>query len=170
MTVAFDTERFHLRELSEADVTDRYLGWFRDPVATRYISSAAATRELSDLRKYVGERVGRDDVLFLGIFDRAGGLHIGNIKYEPLDSHQGYAIMGILVGDPAYRGKGVASEVLKVSAQWLRSHRGITQIILGVGSDNRAAVRAYEAAGFVVESSPHIPGSHPGAITMVLHL
>lgn len=116
MTVWIDTERFHLRELGVEDATERYLGWFRDSAAAKYIPSAAATKELSDVRDYVRKRIGREDVLFLGIFDRTTGQHIGNIKYEPLDSRLGYAIMGILVGDPDYRGKGVAPEVLKASA------------------------------------------------------
>lgn len=170
MNVALDTERFHLRELVVEDATERYLGWFADPAAAKHIAAATDTRALSDLRSYIRARIGRDDVLFLGIFDRATGLHIGNIKYEPVDSDLGYAIMGILVGDPAYRGKGVAPEVLKASAQWLKAQRGITQIVLGVSHDNPGAVRAYELAGFVPEASPHMPGPHDTYLTMVLHL
>ena len=170
MRVEICSARFHLRELALADVTERYLQWFRDAQAAKYIVAAADTRALSDLRQYVRERIDRSDVLFLGIFDRATGLHIGNIKYEPVNSEQGYAIMGILIGDPSYRGQGVAGEVLQASARWLRDHRHITQIVLGVDTDHAAAIRAYQAVGFVLEDTPHIPGPHPDSVTMVLHL
>lgn len=170
MPVTIDTERFHLRELREDDATERYLGWLGDAAATKYIAAAAAAKGLSDLRDYIRARTGREDVLFLGIFDKSSGVHIGNLKYEPVDSALGYAIMGILVGDPTYRGKGVAPEVLKTSAQWLKANRRITQIVLGVSHDNPAAIRAYELAGFVAEDSPHMPGPHHGYATMVLHL
>jgi ribosomal-protein-alanine N-acetyltransferase len=164
------TPRFLLRELAETDVTKRYLGWFRDSDATRFITAAAKTRTLSDLADYVRERVGRLDVVFLGIFEKTTGRHIGNIKYEPVNADEGYAIMGILIGEPAWRGKGVTAEVLTASAQWLKAHRKINQILLGVSEDNPAAIRAYGKVGFVVAGTPHIPKTVPGAVTMVWRL
>ena len=162
------TPRFRLRELTLDDVGERYLAWLADPVSVRFITAAAQTRGLEDLRVYVRERIGRTDVLFLGIFDRATGLHVGNVKYEPVDSERGFAIMGILIGEPAYRGKGASREVLEASARWLGEHRGIREILLGVAEDNVSAIRAYEAVGFTIESTPYIP-AHAGAVTMVRH-
>ena len=132
--------------------------------------AAARTERLSDLKQYVCDRIGRDSIFFLGIFEKASGLHIGNIKYEPVDSALGYAIMGMLIGDLAYRGKKVGAEVLNASAGWLKEHRNIRQIVLGVSKDNHAAVKAYEKAGFVVADTPHIQKPMPGAITMVWRL
>src|SRR5687767_8610563 len=92
MSITITTPRFTLRELTVDDVTPRYLGWFAHPDAVRFIVAAARTRQLADLRSFVEERSGRDDVLFLGIFARDTGLHLGNIKYEPVDSVRGYAV------------------------------------------------------------------------------
>src|SRR5687767_6865681 len=113
MGVEILTERFLLRELGIADVTERYLGWLGEPEAKKYIAAAASTKGLSDLRRYVEERANRNDILFLGIFDRSTGMHVGNIKYEPVDSELGYAVMGVLIGEPEYRGKGVTPEILR---------------------------------------------------------
>jgi ribosomal-protein-alanine N-acetyltransferase len=170
MAVEIETERFILRELEEADVTPQYLSWFTDDAALKHIAAAKERNDLSTLRAYVRERVNRPDVLFLGIFERATGLHLGNIKYEPVDSEAGYAIMGIFIGEAAFRGKGVGPEVLKASSRWLHEHRSINQVELGVSLDNPSAIRAYEAAGFVVEETPHWPQPHPSYVTMVLHL
>ncbi len=169
-SVSLETPRFILREITLEDVTERYLGWFRDGESARHIASAATTQALSDLTAYVAARINREDVLFLGIFDLATGEHIGNLKYEPVNTAQGYAIMGILIGEPAWRGRGVAAEVLVASARWLREHRGITQIVLGVSVDNTRAIRGYQSAGFVIEDSPCMPGPHPEYHTMVLRV
>ena len=166
MTVEIVTSRFLLRELGVEDVTERYLGWFGDPEARKYIAAAAQTRELSDLKRFVKERTNRPDVLFLGISDRATGLHIGNIKYEPVDSVHGYAVMGILIGDPAYRGLGVTPEILISSGEWLKKHRNIKQIVLGVNKDNLGAIRAYEKSGFAIAPTPYLPQG-PDSFTMV---
>jgi ribosomal-protein-alanine N-acetyltransferase len=170
MKVEISSERFLLRELSEEDVTERYLGWLRDPDTLKYITAAAQTEGLQDLRLYVRDRIGRGDILFLGIFEKTTGTHIGNIKYEPVNSELGYAIMGILIGNPGYRGKGVGTEALIASAQWLKEHRGIKQILLGVDEENLAGVKSYEKAGFVVADTPYIQKCMPGQITMIWNL
>ena len=158
--------RFRLRELTEADISERYVCWFSDPDAQRYIVTSKQAPTAASLREYVRQRANRSDVLFLGIFDKATGLHIGNVKYEPVDSAQGYAVMGILIGEPGFRGKGVAREVLSASGQWLKLHRGIKQVLLAVNRDHLGAIRAYEKAGFLKVTSKHITQQDNGWITM----
>mgnify|MGYP001607633389 CR=1 FL=1 len=90
--VEINTERFLLRDLTIGDVSARYLDWLSDYEAKKWIAAAVATKKLSDLRQYVLEHIGRDDIIFIGIFEKTNGLHISNIKYEPENSVLGYAI------------------------------------------------------------------------------
>jgi len=168
--VEIHTERFLLRELTVGDVSLNYLNWLNDDEAKKWIAAAAVTKELSDLRQYVLARIGRDDLLFLGIFDNTNGMHIGNVKYEPLDIVHGYAVMGMLIGKREWRGKGVAEEVIQHSAAWLRQTWGIREILLGVAKDNHAAIGAYEKAGFKREQTKRIAVDPELSISMVLHL
>lgn len=169
LPVVIETSRFFLRELTVDDVSARYLGWLDDSAAKKWIATAKSTRELAELREYVQQRVGRSDVLFLGIFAKTDDLHIGNIKYEPLLQEEGRAELGVLIGDPAFRGKRVFSEVLAASAAWLKFHRNIRRIFLGVERQNLAAVTAYQNAGFVAE--PSLQQAHaPDILRMVLHV
>ena len=168
--IVIETERFVLRSLTEADVSERYLLWFADQDARRFITAASNTTTLSILREYVRDRMNRNDIVFLGIFERHTFLHIGNIKYEPLDSILGYAVMGLLIGDANWRGCGVAGEVLTASALWLQLHRNIRQIVLGVQKDNVAAIHAYEKVGFEISNTPHILNPASNALTMVWDL
>lgn len=170
MGIEIVTDRFVLRELTGEDVTERYLGWLLDPETRKYITAAALTESLADVRRYVEARTGRDDVIFLGIFEKSTGLHIGNIKYEPVNSEQGYAVMGIMIGDPDYRSIGAGTEVLKASSDWLKLHRNIRQILLGVSDQNPAAIRSYEKVGFVIADTPYIKQSVPEQIIMVKEL
>lgn len=151
-----ETARFTLRPLTVADVSPRYLSWLSEDRVLRFINGATGDNQLEELKSYVAQRQEREDVLFLGIFTHAGE-HIGNIKYEPLDCRLDAAVMGILIGELAWRGKGVAGEVIRASAMWLREHRGISQIVLGVDRDNIAGIRAYEKLGFIEEEHPLVP-------------
>jgi len=78
--------------------------------------------------------------------------------------------MGILIGEPAWRGKGVTAEVLTASAQWLKTHRHISEVVLGVSEENPAAIRAYEKVGFRLATTPHVPRTDPGIVTMTWQL
>ncbi|MGV8951945.1 MAG: GNAT family N-acetyltransferase [Cypionkella sp.] len=161
------TERFVLRPLGLADVGERYLSWFGDPAAAR-ISAQATTRGLEDLRRYVADRIDRLDVLFLGIFERSSLLHVGNIKFEPVDREQGYAVLGIFIGEAAYRGKGITAEVIATCGGWLKAE-GIREVVLGVEMDNHGAIRAYEKAGFRISDTDRLPVT-PNVHRMVLTL
>ena len=78
--------------------------------------------------------------------------------------------MGILIGDPDFRGKGVAAEVVFASAKWLKEHRSIRQILLGVNIENLPAIQAYKKIGFVNVESSFIIKSRPNIMTMGLFL
>lgn len=165
-----ETPHFYLRPLKESDATETYLSWFADTATQRYIVSASENHTLENLRTYITEKLSNDRVLFLGIFAREDMRHIGNIKFEPIDSEAGYAIMGILIGDPEYRGKGVASAVIKASASWLKTHRKINKLLLGVHVDNLAAIRAYENIGFVMGTTEFLKPETPDTLVMIWQL
>jgi len=154
--ITFETERFNMRPLTIDDVTTRYQSWFSPETARMGIASARRQPTLEDLRTFIDERVGRPDVLFLGIFVKESGEHIGNLKYEPIDPKNGYSVMGILIGQQEWWGQGITSEVVCPSARWLRSRHGIREIVLGVMKDNLLARRAYEKIGFRLRQTDRI--------------
>jgi RimJ/RimL family protein N-acetyltransferase len=158
------TRRFVLRPLTPDDATERYSRWFDD---ASFIVGAKSAHGVADLRAYIEARAGREDVLFLGIFTREAGAHIGTIKYEPVDRERRYAVMGIFIGEREWRGRGVAAEVITASALWLRERKGIDSIILGVDRENTAAIRAFGKIGFQREASDRIPPRDDGSFAMV---
>ena len=159
-----------MRPLTKADVTDRYLGWLADTSTTRFIETASGISGWHALESYVAERSNRGDILFLGIFNAVNGEHIGNIKYEPIDLIQKYAVMGIMIGQSEWRGKGVAAEVIKSTAMWLKSELALEEIILGVEKNNIHGIRAYENCGFKVSPTYKLIDNLDKTITMVLNL
>jgi len=156
-----------MRPLTKEDVTERYLGWLSDPVTSRFIETASTTNAREALIKYVVERSNRADVLFLGIFDMATGEHIGNIKYEPIDLIKKYAVMGIMIGQPEWRGRAVAPEVIAETAKWLNESLDIRNIFLGVEKKNINGIKAYERCGFILTSTDEIKLDLSQSVAMV---
>ena len=148
--MVINTERFQLKTLTVDDATEEYLSWFSSSKEVgEYIAYAKTNADINKLRQYVKEREDREDVLFLGIFTDSEQ-HIGNIKYEPINLKDKSATMGILIGDKEWRGKGVATEVIKDSGKYLKENYKIQYIDSGVNKDNIAAVSAYKKMKFKV--------------------
>ena len=143
------TKRFLLRPLITNDVGNNYLSWLNTEESP-YIEYVRNHSLIEELKAYVSERENRRNVLFLGIFTKKKQ-HIGNIKYEPIDYKGKTAVMGILIGDSDWRGKGVAIEVIKASAHYLAERYGVTTIFLGVNQNNKEAVSVYQKLGFKIK-------------------
>jgi RimJ/RimL family protein N-acetyltransferase len=145
-----NTERFRLKTLTTKDVTEKYLSWFSESQkVAQYISFAQKKANMNDLIQYVKDRENRENILFLAIFTDCAQ-HIGNIKYEPINLEDESATMGILIGDKEWRGRGVASEVIKGSSEYLKENYGVKNIELGVDKNNTPAITAYKKMQFKV--------------------
>jgi RimJ/RimL family protein N-acetyltransferase len=143
------TERFFLRDLTEADASNAWLDWLSTSVAKQFILATTKTANFSSLKVYISERMNLDNVRFFGIFDSLNGKHIGNIKYEPIDITNSYAIMGVLIGDSRYKGEGVFPEIYKCSSRYIYDTYSIDSIFLGVDSSNISAIKSFEKVGFI---------------------
>lgn len=142
------TERFILKILTPELISNEYLSWFsKDNESSNYIAYAKQTVTLDSLRLYASEKLASEEALFFGIFTKNNLKHIGNIKFEPVNFKAHYAVLGILIGDPSWRGKGVFGEINAALEEVLRSE-GIKKIFLGVEKENVAAVRAYYKTGY----------------------
>ena len=161
------SKRFNLVTLRQSDVSDRYLRWINSS-NNKYIDYTNQSRILADIQSYVAEREDDSTILFLGIFIRESNEHIGNIKFEPINFHNKTAVMGILIGEEGWRGRGVALEVIKSSSEWLNKQYDINRIALGVDSKNIAAIKAYEKIGFKNKQTPCITITNRSQLTMVL--
>jgi ribosomal-protein-alanine N-acetyltransferase len=146
--VQIKTKRFALKPLLPRHATRKYLTWLRDDASSRYISTAKKTKRIQDLRNYIKIFSGFEDCIFLRILTIETNRHIGNIKYHPIDLEKQTAVMGILIGEPAWRGKEVAKEVIMATSRWLWENLGIKKIFLGVVKDNKNACSAYKKCGF----------------------
>lgn len=159
-----------MRPLETTDVGDTYLNWFKDPDVNRFITAAAASPSGEDLENFILARKYRRDILFLGIFLRETGEHIGNIKFEPLDQQAGYAILGILIGASDWRGKGIAKEVIQACCNWLVRHYHLRKIYLGVDRRNHSAIYAYKKIGFQEAREGEVLESSAASLALVLYL
>lgn len=63
------------------------------------------------------------------------------------EKHEVFGYLGFMFVSPEFRGKGINGLLLDELKKWILS-QGITEVRLQVYSENDAAVKAYEKAGF----------------------
>lgn len=150
-----ETQRFFLKVMKGELVADKYLNWFKDEEVKKYISFSRDDLCKADLELYVDEKLRSSHALMFGIFDKSDSTHIGNIKFEPILPKQSLAVLGVLIGDTNWRGKGVFGEIITTLEKELKTI-GIRNIFLGVAKANRSALQAYQKFGFVIDSTNYL--------------
>ena len=146
------TERFVLRVIHpETDLFQPYLSWMRNEKLSRFIQGVNKNTSLENLHRYVAEKNESPNSLLLGIFHRETSKHIGNLKLEPIVFGVD-ATLGILIGEEAWRGKGVGFEVMSRVIAYSFDEFKLNRILLGVELNNLPAVRLYEKLGFRPEN------------------
>lgn len=148
-------DQIYLRPLQLKHATEEYLSWLNDSSTNQYLRTQQET--MTGLKKYLQERIDRDDIFFAGIFDQVNDRHIGNVQLE-IDEAKKNGGMGIMIGNPAYRGKGIGTEVTRLVVRYAFNDRGLEEVWLKVKAKNLAGRRAYEKAGFkvIAEDSDYV--------------
>lgn len=144
----FTMDRLRIRTLKQEDNLQSYLDWMRDE-SNNFILSIDPKMSMEDLMLYVNNKYEDPSALLLGIFEIENKLHIGNIKFEPIDFNNNYAV----VGNRLFRGKGIAQEAITQSCIKVINSNGISRVLLGVDKANKAAIKAYAKFGFKISNS-----------------
>jgi aminoglycoside 6'-N-acetyltransferase len=101
---------------------------------------------------YTAKKVRREliktDEGAVGLVIRYEGRTVGYLDfYEERDPEYRHAGLDIAL-DPAYHGRGLASDAIRAVARFLFDTRGHHRLVIDPAADNEKAIRAYTAAGF----------------------
>ncbi|MFA6450337.1 MAG: GNAT family N-acetyltransferase [bacterium] len=88
-----------------------------------------------------------------GIIEKNSSQLIGSLAFKLDRSAKGgpAATLGIMIGDPARREKGLGEEAMNIISNDLAGRFGIVKIIVEVLPENTAAIEFYKKLGFETE-------------------
>jgi len=129
-----------------------YHGWMQDPEVLRYLEARFADRTREGLRAFV-EACRRSPAQHLfAIRLVEDGRHIGNIKLQ-VDPHHGRGDVGILVGEPTLRGRGIGTAAIRAMCEYAFRTLDLAKMTAGCYAPNVASIAAFRRVGFVVEAT-----------------
>src|SRR3989344_9686346 len=121
----------YLRQLEESDASQEYCDWLNDPEVNKFLETRQAS--VADLKTYIRQKQNDPNALFLGVFDQRGDVHIRNVKLEPIDWSRKSAVFGIMIGSKAYWGRGVGTEVTRLTLDFAFKKLGLNEVELEIG-------------------------------------
>ena len=161
-------EKVALRLMTDAD-TDLIVKWRNNPrVRDNFIYREKFTPEIH--RAWIENHVKTGDVYQLIICDlNDGGAPVGSVYFRDIDNIQKEAEYGIFIGEDSATGKGFGNETASLALLLARQELGLKKVILRVFTDNLAALRSYEHAGFTWEKDlPNVECSDGTVKDMIL--
>jgi len=143
-------DKIYLRQVTEADVADTYIGWMSDPEVTRYMGWRAFPLTCKEILDYVaGQRVFEN--LLLAVVVKEMDKHIGNIHLGPIDWVNRRTELSMMIGDKASWGKGYMNEAFDLVIKHAFLVLNLNKLKAGTDTGNSAAVRLFRKTGWVEE-------------------
>lgn len=147
----FQGERVLLRNICIEDCNNVYLSWLGDPEINKYLESRWQQQKIESLEEYVNTMLLSPNNYLFAIIDLASDAHIGNIRIGPIDTKNKNAEIGYFIGDKAYWGRGVASESVRLVADFAFSKLALHRLQAGVIEDNTGSIHLLKKEGFALE-------------------
>ncbi|MFD2829169.1 GNAT family N-acetyltransferase [Corticicoccus populi] len=138
-----------LRDVSYCDVEERYQ-WFLDKEVIKYLNVPQNyppfTKEQT--REWITQCINRTNGYEQKAIITEENQNIGWIDLKNIDSDDGEAELGIVIGDRGYWGRGYASSAMKEMLHYGFNNLNLEKIWLRVDADNQRAIKSYTKFGY----------------------
>jgi RimJ/RimL family protein N-acetyltransferase len=131
------------------DHVDLYLRWMNNVDSTRTLGLVKLYQREDEEHFYQYATAHSEGATFT-IYERATRRPIGTTQLREIDYRRGTATFGIMIGEPAFWGRGFGTETTRLVLDYAFHALGLHNVQLAVFANNPRGVRAYEKAGFRV--------------------
>jgi [ribosomal protein S5]-alanine N-acetyltransferase len=147
--VYFENDQLRIIDFSSQHLTEKYVGWFNDPVVVKYSEQRHLSHTLASCQNYYDQQLESDN-LFLALEARNTTSdhyrHIGNLGIS-IDEKNQYADISILIGEKDFWGKGIGLLAIERISNYLFKKEQINLISCGTASLNQGMIRLMEKLG-----------------------
>ena len=132
------------------DDAERVVRWRNEPFVAEQMFSAPPTLE-DHLRWFDGlsKSTTREEFIICERDDAAKP--VGTIGLSAIDRHHRRAEYGIVIGESAALGRGLAADASRLILNYAFDSLGLHRVFLHLFRDNARALRLYERLGFTAE-------------------
>ncbi len=140
--------RIVLRAVEKEDIA-RWRVWFNDPEVRRNVHRVYPYSTADGEQFYEFQRTSETDKVFA--IDTLEGEHIGSIGLHHLDWVSRHAELGVLIGEPEYRGRGYGTDAITTLLGFAFGEMNLHRVQLWVLEFNARGLACYRKCGFKQE-------------------
>lgn len=141
------TVRLRPVKMSDAETCFR---WVTDPDVLRYLGLTRPPRSLQEERRWISTVLADWDHTQMLMVEDEEGRPIGTCTLRGIDHEEGFAFLGILIGEKHLWDHGYGTAATKAALDIAFGQLGLQEVRLSCYSQNRRALRCYEKAGFEI--------------------
>jgi RimJ/RimL family protein N-acetyltransferase len=146
-----ETDRLILSPPSSEDIKGNYRYWINSQNTDEWTQHAVFPKSDLALLEYYKTKNDANNSIWLGIFLKTSGVHIGNIDVSGINWINRTGIYNILIGELTEQGKGYGFESSVALLRHVFNRLNLNRIQLGVELGNRSAIALYKKLGFQEE-------------------
>lgn len=130
------------------DLIDSYQRWINDLRVNRTLALPGMPMTREAEQQWLDRVLTDSTGAYFTIYELESKRPIGNTSLENINTADGTAEFGIVIGEPDTWGKGYGTETSRLMLGYGFDVLGLHNIMLQVYAHNQRGVRAYERAGF----------------------
>ncbi len=141
----YESEGIRARSVGLCDIPD-LVRWFNDACVSKFMQDSGTVHTEESLIESFFVKV-HDDIDLI-IEDGPTGRPIGFFSIYDIDTVSESAEISFLIGDEGFRGKGVGKAMANLAVKLCFQELALNRVTASVTVENRACIKALEAAGF----------------------
>jgi RimJ/RimL family protein N-acetyltransferase len=134
-----------LRALEHNDLS-HFVRWINDPEVRRFLIMRYPLSMTEEEKWWEGFLQRQNDHIFA--IEAEDGTHIGNIGLHDIQRENRRAVLGIIIGDKRYWGRGYGTDAIRAMLGWGFRYLNLNRVTLQVYSYNERAIHCYQKCGF----------------------
>jgi RimJ/RimL family protein N-acetyltransferase len=138
-------DRVRLRGIEREDIPT-FVRWLNDPEVRRYLELYLPISRAEEERWFEARLA--DDSSRVFAIETGEGMVIGNIGLHQLDWKNRNAMLGIVIAEKEYWGRGYGTDAITALLGFAFNEMNLHRIYLSVFDFNERAIRCYEKCGF----------------------
>lgn len=144
-----------LSGLSEDDLLEDapYYRWMNDLSLDFHSERSRFPNHPKRHRQYFNLSAETGSLVLMGIFDNESGRHIGNVSFKNLNWHSRRGLIGYIVGEEDFLGKGVATEAVGMFLLYGFQKLNLNRVHTTAALDNVGSIKVLERNGFQQEGT-----------------
>jgi len=149
--IVIDTPNLTMRTLTPDDASDRFAAWFSQDDVRNGLNLPEKNKTKADIVTYIKGFDQRSNLL-LGFFDKANDLLVGFISVQ-IDWRTGRYLANTVVGEPAYRSKGMMLEITLPFREYFFETLGLNVMTATALATNKPIIAYFTKTGWTLNQT-----------------